>query len=96
VKRLKKFVVVALAAVLMLTTAMPAMAATARGGDVTIKKTKCTQKQAAKARQINRGNARAGNKGSAAAISQKLRIKQKQVNACHRGKAAGGNIRIHR
>lgn len=92
---MKKLIIVALVVALMVASAMPALAAHrgATGGDVKIRVTKCSQTQAASARQIQRGDARAHRGGSAAHIKQKGKIHQKQVNACRHGKAAGGNIR---
>ncbi|HSL00443.1 MAG TPA: hypothetical protein VK869_08900 [Rubrobacteraceae bacterium] len=95
---MKKLIVVALAVALIVASAMPALAAHrgATGGDVKVRVTKCSQKQAASFRQVQRGDVRAHRGGSAAAIKQKGKIHQKQVNACRHGKAAGGDIRLRR
>jgi hypothetical protein len=90
---MKRLIVVAAMLVLMLVAAVPAFAGNgARGGDVHIRVTDCSQAQGASARQTQRGDAH-GN-GSAAHVKQKGEIHQKQVNACRHGKAAGGDIRL--
>ena len=95
---MKKLIIMALVVALMAASAMPALAAHrgATGGDVKVRVTKCSQKQATAARQVQRGDARAHRGGSAAAIKQKGKVHQKQVNACRHGKAAGGDIRLRR
>jgi hypothetical protein len=80
----------------MLVAAVPAFAGNgARGADVHIRVTDCSQAQGTSARQTQRGDARAHKNGSAAHIKQKGKIHQKQGNACRHGKAAGGGIRLH-
>lgn len=94
---MKKLMAMLMVALLLALTAMPALAGHHRGaraGDTTIKRTKCTQQQAAAFRQIQRGDARSGRVSSAAAIKQKGKIKQRQVNACKRGIAAGRHLRL--
>ena len=80
----------------MLVAAVPAFTSPrgATGGDVHIRVTDCSQAQGATVRQTQRGDARAHRGGSAVEISQKGHVKQKQVNACRHGKAAGGDIRL--
>lgn len=93
---MKKLMVLAMVVVLMLVAAMPAFAnhRSARGGDVHVRFTDCSQSQGASARQTQRGDARAHRGGSAAHVKQKGKIHQKQVNACRHGKAAGGDIHL--
>jgi hypothetical protein len=92
---MKRLIVVAAMLALMLVAAVPAFAGNgARGGDVHIRVTDCSQAQGASSRQTQRGDARAHRGGSAAEVKQKGKIHQKQVNACRHGKAAGGDIRL--
>ena len=76
---------------LILVATAPAFA-NAVGGDVDVDFVDASQTQAAAAAQIQRGDADAGNLGSAAAIDQSLTIDQSQVNGGWGGVAAGGDI----
>ena len=78
---------------LMLVAATPAFAADAVGGDVDIDFRDASQTQAAAATQTNRGDADAGNLGSAADIDQDLNLDQSEVNGGFGGAAAGDDIR---
>lgn len=90
---MKKLVATGTIAAMMVMGAAPAaFAADAVGGDVDIDFLDASQTQAAAAAQTQRGDADAGNLGSAAAIDQSLTIDQSQVNACDGGVAAGGDI----
>ena len=77
---------------IMVAGAAPAFAADAVGGDVDVEFLDASQTQAAAAAQTQRGDADAGNLGSAAAIDQSLTIDQSQVNAGDGGVAAGGSL----
>lgn len=90
---MKRSIVVAAMLALVMVAAVPAFAG-ARGGDVHIRVTDCSQSQGASARQTQRGDARAHRGGSAVEIKQKGHVKQKQVNACRHDKVAGGDIRL--
>lgn len=89
---MRKLVAIGAMLALMLVAASPAFAATAKGGDVTLRFVDASQRQVAVATQTNEGDAKAGRFGSAAAISQDLSIEQTQVNAGWRGVAAGDDI----
>lgn len=89
---MKKLMVIGAMLALMLAAAAPAFANHAVGGDVDLRFVDASQTQAAAATQTNRGDADAGNLGSAAAIDQSLTVDQSQVNAGWDGVAAGGNI----
>jgi len=78
---MRKLLVMATTLAMVLAVSAPAFAADAVGGDVDINVVDASQRQAAAAVQVNRGDADAGNLGSAAAIDQSLDISQTQVNA---------------
>ena len=88
---MKRVVMVSMVVALILVATAPAFA-NAVAGDVTLDFVDASQTQAAAAAQVNRGDADAGNLGSAAAIDQSLTVDQSQVNAGWDGVAAGGNI----
>ena len=88
---MKKLMVTGAMLALMLVATAPAFA-NAVGGDVDLRFVDASQTQAAAAAQIQRGDADAGNLGSAAAIDQSLDIDQSQVNGGWNGVAAGDDI----
>jgi hypothetical protein len=88
---MKRLMLVSLVVALILVATAPAFA-NAVGGDVDVDFVDASQTQAAAAAQIQRGDADAGNLGSAAAIDQSLTIDQSQVNGGWGGVAAGGDI----
>jgi len=91
---MKKLMVTGAMLAIMVMGAVPAFAADAVGGDVDIDFLDASQTQAAAAAQTQRGDADAGNLGSAAAIDQSLTIDQSQVNAGDGGVAAGDDITV--
>ena len=90
---MKRLMMVSLVVALILVATAPAFA-NAVGGDVEIDFVDASQTQAAAAAQIQRGDADAGNLGSAAAIDQSLTIDQSQVNGGWGGVAAGDDIDV--
>ena len=90
---MKRLMMVSLVVALILVATAPAFA-NAVGGDVDLDFVDASQTQAAAAAQIQRGDADAGNLGSAAAIDQSLTIDQSQVNGGWGGVAAGGDIDV--
>ena len=91
---MKKVMATGAIAAMMVMGAAPAFAADAVGGDVDVDFLDASQTQAAAAAQTQRGDADAGNLGSAAAIDQSLTIDQSQVNAGDGGIAAGGSLSL--
>ena len=89
---MKKVMATGAVLAIMVMGASPALAADAVGGDVDVDFRDASQTQAAAASQSNRGDADAGNLGSAAAVDQSLDLDQSEVNGGFGGTAAGGDI----
>ena len=91
---MKKLMVTGAMLAVMVVGGQTAFADTAVGGDVDLDFVDASQTQAAAAAQIQRGDADAGNLGSAAAIDQSLTVDQSQVNGGWGGVAAGDDIDV--
>jgi len=89
---MRKIVATGAMLAIMAVGASPAFADLAVGGDVDVEFLDASQTQAAAALQTNRGDADAGNLGSAASVEQDFTIEQSQVNAGDGGVAAGGTL----